>query len=156
YYPGRAPSATTDSALDVVDPERLLLVLQVRSRQLLEAELAAEVLARLLRDEDLPRGRDAAQAGAGVGRVGDDRGRQRLRAADVAGDEGAGVDADADLEREDAAHRALAVEPRQPLHHLDGAADGADRVVRALQRRAEERHDPVAHELVERPVVAEQ
>ena len=45
---------------------------------------------------------------------------------------------------------AAAVEPPEHFHLLERALDGADGVVGVHDRGAPERHDPVAHELVER------
>jgi hypothetical protein len=50
---------------------------------------------------------------------------------------------DADLERALAARRALAVPVGHPLADLQSRRDGAVRVVRLVERRAEERHDGV-------------
>jgi hypothetical protein len=65
------------------------------------------------------------------------------------------VDADADVERGHPAALPVAVEARQRVHLLEGALDRAHRTVGVRHRRAPEGHDPVAHELVERPLLPE-
>ena len=75
-------------------------------------------------------------------------------AADRAHHDLAGVEADADLDRDalGAAHL-LGVAPDRLLHAERGVA-GAHGVILVGERRAEERHDAVAHDLVDRALVA--
>src|SRR5207237_4359891 len=83
-----------------------------------------------------------------------DRGADRavLRAllrADVADHDLARVDADAHLELRQPEAPLLLVHVDERALHLEGARDGALRVVRRGERRAEEREDAVALELVD-------
>ena len=73
--------------------------------------------------------------------------------ADGADDHLARVESHANLQRR-AAHALdlVRVEAHPPLHAHRGIA-GADRVVLVPDRRAEERHDPVAHHLVDGALV---
>ena len=63
------------------------------------SKLPLQAAERRLANQDLAGGRDAAQARAGVRGVPDHGVRERLGAADVAGDHRPGVDADADRQR---------------------------------------------------------
>jgi hypothetical protein len=66
----------------------------------------------------------------------------------------ASIDADANLQGNTVrAERFLGV-PLDRLLHPQGGVAGAHRVVFVGERHAEERHDPVAHDLVHRPLVA--
>ena len=69
--------------------------------------------------------------------------------ADQPRDDGAAVDAHADFQRRDALLRQGLVQTFQPLHDAQRSAHCALRMVRIRLRRAEQRHDAVAEELLD-------
>ena len=73
--------------------------------------------------------------------------------ADRADDDLPGVEADADARRGAPALVQLSPVARERLLHAQGGVTGADGVVLERHRRAEQRHDAVAHHLVHRAVV---
>ena len=75
-------------------------------------------------------------------------------AVDGAHDHLARVEADADLHVDALAPAQFLGVPAHRLLHADGGAAGAHRVILVGDRRAEERHDAVAHHLVHRALVA--
>jgi hypothetical protein len=112
---------------------------------------------------EIERGR-RQQDGAGVGDLLHPRGQVRGLAdgrvvhveviPDGADHHLASIDADANLQGNTVrAERFLGV-PLDRLLHPQGGVAGAHRVVFVGERHAEERHDPVAHDLVHRPLVA--
>ena len=74
---------------------------------------------------------------------------------EIAGHHVAGVDADADVERRPTGGAPFAVQLGQAGRHRERRRDGVIGVVLVVERRAEERHDHVADELVHRAAVRE-
>ena len=74
-------------------------------------------------------------------------------AADRADDDLPGIEADADARRDAPARVQLAPVALERLLHAQGGVTGADGVVLERHRRAEQRHDAVAHHLVHRALV---
>jgi hypothetical protein len=74
--------------------------------------------------------------------------------ADRADDDFAGVESDADLHRHAVRAPRLLGVPIDRFLHLEPGIAGADGVVLVRNRGAEQRHDPVAHHLVHRALVA--
>ena len=64
------------------------------------------------------------------------------------------VDPDPDLDRDAVRPLYLVTVPAHPLLHAQGRVAGADRVVLVRDGRAEERHDPIAHDLIDGALVA--
>src|SRR5213079_1846940 len=92
----------------------------------------------------------ALEAGGDVDRVAHRRVRTPHLRPHVPDPHGAGIHADADLERRPAARGELSVQPPALALHLDGREHAVARVLRIVHRRAPERHDRVADVLVER------
>jgi hypothetical protein len=105
------------------------------------------------RQQDRPRHRHLLHARRQVRRL-PDRGVVHVEvAADRADDDLAGVEADADVHRHaERAMHALRVLADALLHAKRGVAR-SDRVLFVRDRRAEQRHDAVAHHLVDRALV---
>src|SRR5690606_22313247 len=143
-------------SLHVENAERALLALELRWRQLLELEAARELCGGRFADQNLTRRSNAAEPRTGVRSVSDHRVGERLGAADVAGDQRPGVDPDPNGQRRLVHLDPLAVETTEDFELLQSAAHAAQRVVWMRDRRTPQRHDAVAHELVERPFVLEQ
>ena len=104
--------------------------------------------------EDRPRHRHLLHAGGQVRRLPDSGVVHAKVAADGANDDLSRVQADADVNGH--TERALDL-LRVALHrvlHPQRSVARADRVILVGQRRAEERHDAVAHDLVDRALVA--
>src|ERR1019366_1155439 len=128
-----------------------------RSRlDLFELEARAQLRQRGLADDDLPRRRARAEPRARVRGVADGGVRERLRAADIPDDARPRVDPEAYREGRLADPDAFAIEPPEDLHLLERALHAAYGVVPVDHGGAPERHDPVAHELVERALVLEE
>ena len=106
-------------------------------------------LCRALGDENLAGLGRLLDARGGVDRI---AGRERLAGARVGdGHHRAGVDADAQLERDAVALAQLLVEVAEPPAHAQRGAQRARRVVLVHPRHAERRHDGVADELLDVP-----
>ncbi len=111
-----------------------------------------------------PQGLARDQGGSGAGELLHARGQVRgladgrivhvQVAVDGAHHDLARVEADADLHVHAAAAAQLLRVPTDRLLHAERGVTGAHRVVLVGERRAEERHDPVAHDLVDRALVA--
>ncbi len=138
----------------LVDLERRREPLDGQRAQRLDLHVPLGERQRLRREQDRPRHGHLLHAGGHVGGLADGGVVHVQIAADGAHDDLAGVQADADLDG-DALRAAdlLGVALDRLLHPQRGIA-GADRVVLVGERRAEERHDPVAHDLVDGALVA--
>jgi hypothetical protein len=109
---------------------------------------------RLGREAGYPGGRELLHARRQVRGLSDRRVVHAQVAADRADHDVARVDADADLDLDAmAAAHLLGVAADRVLHAERGVA-GAHRMVLVRQRRSEQRHDAVAHHLIDGPVVA--
>ena len=97
----------------------------------------------------------AFQAGGEIDAVAQHRIVEAQVGAHVADDAAAGVDADADVDRNEQRAvglgrcLALAVEPLDAVEHVEGGFAGVELVGRVVERRVPERHDRVAHVFVD-------
>src|SRR3989449_7192754 len=138
----------------LVNGHRFVLALHLDAVDLAEYDVPDGV-ARGFADQDA----DAVALGAALEARGDvDRiAHRRVRAPHlrphVPDPHGAGIHADADLERRPAARGELGVQPLALALHLDGGEHAVARVLHIVNRRAPERHDLVADVLVERAAV---
>ena len=105
-------------------------------------------------DQDRARDGQVLHACGEVGRLPDRRVVHVEVAADGAHDDLAGVQADADLDRDALAPPEVLGVLLDGLLHPERGIAGPDGVVLVGERRAEERHDPVAHDLVHGALVA--
>ena len=129
------PAAHRDQAVRL---DRLRLALQLERLDRLDVDGATHELHRLRADVHLVRRRGLLEPRGDVDRVAGDEPLAR------AGDDLAGVDADARLH----------AERRQRVAHLRGGAHRAQRVVLVQHRNAEHGHHRVADELLHRSAVA--
>ena len=139
-----------EAPLQPEDRHRLLLPLGLDRRKLVEVEEGSRRAPDRLRDVDLPPLGRRLDPLRGVHRVPHHGVVPLPLGADRAGDDHAAVDADVDRQRD----RQLRVQARERLLHFERGAAGPLRVVLVGDRRAEERHDAVADELVDHPAVA--
>ena len=150
--PGRARGR--ERAQQAMDRHELALALE---RDLLtrgEREGVMGELVRRVADQDLARRRSALQARGGVDgvaghRVGGVGGR-----ADPACHDRAGVDPDVQRERPPHPPLPAEIERAHPLAHHEGGAQTALGIVLVRAWGAEDRHDRVAHELLDEALVA--
>ena len=125
---------------------RRRLPLQIeRRRELLEGEVRACRTCRPLTDEDRPPLGCLLQARGDVDRVAGD---EHLPARLARRDHLAGIEADADLELP--ARVTAEVPAREPLEHPSGGPHGAHCIVLSCGGHAEDGHDRVAGELLDR------
>ena len=101
-------------------------------------------------EEDLARLGRLLEAGGDVDRIAR---REGLALRGIAGDDLASVDAGADGDREPALALEVLIERREPLTHLSGGADCSQGVVLVHDGNAEDGHDSVADELLDRSAV---
>jgi hypothetical protein len=104
---------------------------------------------------DLAPGSNLHQAGGKVHRIADDRIVHAQIAPHIPGDDHAGVEADMESERTREIVRTVCIKPFDVGHHIQRTPYGAFGIVFVSQRRPENRHDPVADELVNRPLVSQ-
>ena len=109
---------------------------------------------RLRSEAGHPRRRELLHSRREMGRLSHRRVVHSQVAANGADHDIAGVDADPDLNLDPmAAAHFLSVAVDQVLHSERGVA-GANRMVLVRQRRSEQRHDAVAHDLIDRALIA--
>ena len=148
------PRAHGAGADDLENLERSVQAFDRPLPQGLHHDVAFRQIQRLGRDEDRPRHGHLLQARRQVGGLADGRVVHVQVAADGADDHLAGVHADPDVQRHARGPvDLLGVSFDRFLHSQCGVARPHG-VVLVGQRRAEERHDPVAHDLVHRALVA--
>src|ERR1700687_339391 len=153
---GGLPAAFRGRAqVDAEDRHRLRLAFERYGIEDVDGRRARQPAIEQLGDQDLPAAGPRAEARGGGDRGADDRVLQPLGAADVAGEDFAGIEADADGDRPPALTAPLGVEPGDPALHGDRRLDCPVGVIAASQGRPPERHHRVADELVERPAVLE-
>ena len=151
---GAAEGARGRGADQLVDLERRVEPLDGAGSQRARAHRVAREPERVRRDEHGTGVGHLLHPRREVGRLADSGVIHVEVAADRAHDDLAGVEADAEPER----HAARALDLLRPaaerLLHAERRVAGARRVVLVRERRAEERHDPVAHDLVDGALVA--
>ena len=111
----------------------------------------ADELERPLPEQDLARAGRLFEPGRDVHRV---TGRQPLAGVSLSGHDLAGVDADPRLDRDAVVALEIAVQHGQPLTHLVRRKNRAERVVLVEHGHAENGHDGVSDELLDRSSVS--
>ena len=153
----RTPDATVDGLGRLVhgdetpDRDRLVATLDLDLARLAGHHRVADQPPGRVADERLARFGGLLQAGGDIDRV---TGRAAAAGSRVADDDRAGVDADAHPDLEAAFGPEGAVQGRQRDLHVGGGAHGPERVVLVDDRDAEDGHDRVADELLDRSAVA--
>ena len=131
-------------------PNGLFLALDRDRPELLGADRVARKLVRRLADQDLSGRSGALEALGDVHRVArDERGAIRR----ITRDHLAAVHPHPHRDRDAERLLELDVQPRDRLAHLDRGANGAQRVVLVEHRDAEDGHDGISDELLDRPTM---
>jgi hypothetical protein len=147
----RAHGPGTD---DLEDLDRGVQALDRSLPQGLHHNVAFRQIQRLGRDEDRPRHGHLLQARRQVGRLADGRVVHVEVAPDGADDHVAGVRADSDVQRHARGSVYLLGVPFHRFLHPQRGVTRPYGVILVGERGTEERHDPVAHHLIDRALVA--
>ena len=128
----------------------LRLALELERLDRLDLDEVAHEPVRQLAEEHLACPGSLLEAGRGVDRIAGD---QSLPGRRVACDHFPGVDTDAVLERDPVCLLETLVQGAQGILHAPGGADSTERVVLVNAGEAEDRHDRIADELLDRASV---
>src|SRR5437867_494799 len=141
--------------LHPVDRDLLGFPLDLNRVERLDIRGPLQLREERLRNQDLVRPGARAESRRGGHRVADHRVFQPAVRPDVAGEHLPEVDPDPNAELRAALLLPLRLEPLQGLELIERAVHGAIGVVFVRHGRAPQRHDRIAHELVERAAVLE-
>jgi hypothetical protein len=149
--PARGRGRARDHGDQPPGGDRVFLALELQLGHRLDHDRVADEAVRRVADQRLAcRGR-AFEPGGDVDGVAR---HERVAGGRVAGDDLAGVEPDPDRDLDAPVAHELTVQRAECLPHLDGRADGSERVVLVHRRRAEDGHHGVADELLDRSPVA--
>ena len=120
----------------------------------LDRDIALGEAERVGGQPDTPRRRELLHAAGQVRRLANCRVIHPQVTADRPDDDFTGIQSDPDLRLDAVSAAHLLAIPVDRQLHVEGGVTGAHRVVFVGQRSPEKGHDPVAHHLVHRPLVA--